>query len=85
MLHGGSAITYVEGMQLHFHISRHIAHLGWETPVFFTVSLFVDFEIYSIPITLVTFLLTAILFSLAGFINAVFAQSLSGDEGKIKS
>ena len=43
--------------------------------VFFTVSLFVDFEIYSIPITLVTFLLTAILFSLAGFINAVFAQS----------
>jgi hypothetical protein len=24
-----------EGMQLHFHISRHIAHLGWETPVFF--------------------------------------------------
>jgi hypothetical protein len=26
-----------EGMQLHFHISRHIAHLGWETPVFFTL------------------------------------------------
>ena len=24
-----------EGMQLHFHISRHIAHLGWETPVLF--------------------------------------------------
>ena len=24
-----------EGKQLHFHISRHIAHLGWETPVFF--------------------------------------------------
>jgi hypothetical protein len=22
-----------EGKQLHFHISRHIAHLGWETPV----------------------------------------------------
>jgi hypothetical protein len=21
--------------QLHFHISRHIAHLGWETPLFF--------------------------------------------------
>ena len=21
--------------ELHFHISRHIAHLGWETPVFF--------------------------------------------------
>ena len=26
-----------EGMQLHFHISRHIAHLGWETPVFLTL------------------------------------------------
>ena len=26
-----------EGKQLHFHISRHIAHLGWETPVFFTL------------------------------------------------
>jgi hypothetical protein len=26
-----------EGMQLHFHISRHIAHLDWETPVFFTL------------------------------------------------
>jgi hypothetical protein len=26
-----------EGMQLHFHISCHIAHLGWETPVFFTL------------------------------------------------
>jgi hypothetical protein len=26
-----------EGMQLHFHISRHFAHLGWETPVFFTL------------------------------------------------
>ena len=24
-----------EGKQLHFHISRHIAHLGWETPLFF--------------------------------------------------
>jgi hypothetical protein len=24
-------------MQLHFRISRHIAHLGWETPVFFTL------------------------------------------------
>jgi hypothetical protein len=23
--------------QLHFHISRHIAHLGWETPMFFTL------------------------------------------------
>jgi hypothetical protein len=27
----------IEGKQLHFHISRHIAHLGWETPVFFTL------------------------------------------------
>ena len=26
-----------EGKQLHFHISRNIAHLGWETPVFFTL------------------------------------------------
>jgi hypothetical protein len=24
-----------EGKQLYFHISRHIAHLGWETPMFF--------------------------------------------------
>ena len=28
-----------EGKQLHFHISRHIAHLGWETPLFYTFSL----------------------------------------------
>jgi hypothetical protein len=35
---GGNEIQYRrEGMQLHFHISRHIAHLGWETPVFFTL------------------------------------------------
>ncbi|KAA0438853.1 MAG: ABC transporter permease [Candidatus Thioglobus sp.] len=43
--------------------------------VFFTVLLFVDFQIYSISIVLTIFLLTAILFSLAGFINAIFAQS----------
>lgn len=43
--------------------------------VFVAVSLFVDFQIYSISIVLITFLLTAILFSLAGFINAIFAQS----------
>lgn len=43
--------------------------------VFLTVSFFVDFEIYSISITLMTFLLTVILFSLAGFINAIFAKS----------
>jgi hypothetical protein len=24
--------------KLHFHISRHIVHLGWETPMFFTAS-----------------------------------------------
>ncbi len=43
--------------------------------VFIAVSFFVDLKIYSIGIVLITFLLTAILFSLAGFINAVFAQS----------
>jgi ABC-2 type transport system permease protein len=43
--------------------------------IFIAVSFFVDIQIYSISILLVTCLLTAILFSLAGFINAVFAQS----------
>ena len=43
--------------------------------VLITVYLFVDFEINNIFIAFTTFLLTAILFSLAGFINAVFAQS----------
>ncbi len=43
--------------------------------VFITVSFFVDFTIDNIFIALSTFLLTAILFSLAGFINAVFAKS----------
>ncbi len=43
--------------------------------VFIAVSLFVDFEINNLLITMTTFLLTAVLFSLAGFINAVFAQS----------
>lgn len=43
--------------------------------VFLVVSLFVEVQIDSIPITLLVFLLTAILFSLAGFINAIFAQS----------
>lgn len=43
--------------------------------VFITVYLFVDFEIYSIAITLTVFVLTAILFALAGFINAIFAKS----------
>ena len=43
--------------------------------VFIAVSFFVDLQIYSFTIALATFLLTAVLFSLAGFINAVFAQS----------
>jgi ABC-2 type transport system permease protein len=43
--------------------------------IFIAVSFFVDIQIYSISILLVTCLLTAILFSLAGFFNAVFAQS----------
>jgi ABC-2 type transport system permease protein len=43
--------------------------------IFIAVSFFVDIQIYSISILLATCLLTAILFSLAGFINAVFAQS----------
>ncbi|MDB3869816.1 ABC transporter permease [Candidatus Thioglobus sp.] len=43
--------------------------------VFIAVSLFVELQIYNIWIVLMTFLLTAILFSLAGFINAVFAKS----------
>ena len=43
--------------------------------VFLAVSFFVDFEINNLLITATTFLLTAILFSLAGFINAIFAKS----------
>lgn len=43
--------------------------------VFVAVSFFVELQIHSVLIVLITFLLTAILFSLAGFINAVFAQS----------
>jgi ABC-2 type transport system permease protein len=43
--------------------------------VFIAVSFFVELQIYNIWIVLMTFLLTAILFSLAGFINAVFAKS----------
>ncbi len=37
--------------------------------------IFSDFQVYSIGITLTVFVLTSILFSLAGFINAVFANS----------
>lgn len=36
---------------------------------------FSDFQIYSISITLAVFILTSILFSLAGLINAVYAKS----------
>ena len=36
---------------------------------------FSDFQIHSIGITLAVFILTSILFSLAGFINAVYAKS----------
>ncbi len=43
--------------------------------VFIAVSFFVDMQIDNGWIIFATFLLTAILFSLAGFINAVFAQS----------
>ena len=43
--------------------------------VFITVSFFVEINIDSIWITSITFLLTAILFSLAGFLNAIFAKS----------
>lgn len=43
--------------------------------VFIAISFFVDLHIDNGWIIFVTFLLTAILFSLAGFINAVFAQS----------
>jgi ABC-2 type transport system permease protein len=37
--------------------------------------LFADFAVYNITITLVTAVLTATLFSLAGFINAILAES----------
>ncbi len=38
-------------------------------------SFFVDFEVYSWLITLTTVLLTALLFAIGGFINAVYAKS----------
>jgi ABC-2 type transport system permease protein len=43
--------------------------------VLIAVSFFVDVSMYSPWIVFITFLLTAILFSLAGFINGVYAQS----------
>ena len=43
--------------------------------VTFTISFFVDIQTYNLSIIAVTFLLTSIMFSLAGFINAVFART----------
>jgi len=45
------------------------------TAVTVTSMFFSDFQIHSITISLVVFVFTSILFSLAGFINAVYAQS----------
>ncbi len=43
--------------------------------VTFTISFFVEIRPYSITILIATFFLTSIMFSLAGFINAVFAKT----------
>lgn len=43
--------------------------------VTFVAMLFSDFSIHSIPISLTVFVLTSILFALAGFINAAYAKS----------
>jgi ABC-2 type transport system permease protein len=43
--------------------------------VLLAVSFFVEFQIDNILIVAIIFLLTAVLFSLAGFINAIFAKS----------
>jgi len=43
--------------------------------VLIAVSFFVELQIHSVFIIFIIFLLTSVLFSLAGFINAVFAQS----------
>ena len=43
--------------------------------VTFTISFFVEIKIFSIIIITITFLLTSIMFALAGFINAVFART----------
>lgn len=43
--------------------------------VFIAVTFFVDLQIYSVAIIFIIFLLTTALFSLMGFINAVFARS----------
>ncbi|MFM1606364.1 MAG: ABC transporter permease, partial [Candidatus Pseudothioglobus sp.] len=43
--------------------------------VTFTISFFVEIQTYNLLIIAVTFLLTSVMFSLAGFINAVFART----------
>ena len=43
--------------------------------VSFTISFFVEIQIHSFFIIGVTFLLTSVIFALAGFINAVFAKT----------
>ncbi len=43
--------------------------------VTFTISFFVEIQIFSLLIIAATFLLTSIMFALAGFINAVFART----------
>ena len=43
--------------------------------VTFTISFFVEIQIFSLLIIAATFLLTSIMFALAGFINAVFAKT----------
>ena len=43
--------------------------------VTFTISFFVEIETFSLLIIAATFLLTSIMFALAGFINAVFART----------
>ena len=43
--------------------------------VTFTISFFVEIQTFSLLIIAITFLLTSIMFALAGFINAVFART----------
>ena len=43
--------------------------------VTFTISFFVEIQTYNLLIIAVTFLLTSVMFSLAGFINAIFART----------
>jgi ABC-2 type transport system permease protein len=43
--------------------------------VTFAISLFVELSVYSYGIMAISFLLTSVMFALAGFINAIFAKS----------